>query len=84
MGNKGRTPFLTKLDINLSYEMQLTPKVKLEPLVEIYNLFNARPATLVEQQAMDQTGTPYAAGKWSSPSSYQAPRSVRFGAKLRF
>jgi outer membrane receptor for ferrienterochelin and colicin len=84
MGNKGRTSTVSQLDLNVHYEMNLTPKVKLEPLFEVFNVMNYRPETRVVQQATDATGALYAAGKWSSPNLYQAGRSIRFGAKLRF
>jgi hypothetical protein len=84
MGNKGRTPTVSQLDLNVHYEINLTPKLRLEPLFEVFNVMNYRPATRVVQQATDATGALYAPGKWSSPNLYQDGRSIRFGAKLRF
>jgi hypothetical protein len=84
MGNKGRTPTQTRLDITLKYEMLLSDKVKLEPMFEVYNVFNSRPATHVIQQLTNRYGEPTAEGRWSSADQWQAGRSLRFGVKLQF
>ena len=83
-GQFGRTPTTTKLDVTLHYEMMLTNKIKLEPLFEIYNLFNSRPILQVFPQATDVNGNPVVPGKWNSPVMYQSQRSFRFGVRLRF
>jgi len=84
MGNYGRTPTITKLDLTLHYQWDVAKKVVVEPLFEIYNVMNSRPVTTVFEQGTDATGAPEPAGKWGSPTTYQAPRSIRFGVKARF
>ena len=84
MGQSGRTPTTSSLDLNVHYERQLTAKLKFEPMLEVFNICNDRPATQVIQQATDATGAPLPAGQYASPTQYQPGRSVRFGAKLVF
>ena len=84
MGRAGRTPTASKLDLNVHYEMQLSSKFILEPMLEVFNVLNARPATQVVEQSMDASGTAYPAGKYASPTQYQPGRSFRFGARLLF
>ena len=83
-GNYGRTPTLYKLDINVNYQHNISKSMKVSPFIEVYNLLNARPATSVIEQTMDATATPYAPGKWGSATSFQAQRTIRFGARLNF
>jgi hypothetical protein len=84
MGQYGRTQWQTKLDLNLQYTKFLDNNMKLSPFIQLYNVFNARPDTSVFEQATDVLGNPSAAGKWGSPTTYQAQRSFRFGARLNF
>ena len=84
MGNYGRTPDQYKLDVNLNWQHPLSATMKLTPFMEIYNVLNSRPALSVFEQSTDTLGQPVPAGKWTSPTSYQAPRSIRFGARLTF
>jgi hypothetical protein len=84
LGNKGRTSTLTRLDLNVSYQMALQGKMKLEPMVEIYNVMNHRPETSVLEQGTDRYGSPQPEGRWSSPTGWQSGRAFRFGVTLRF
>ena len=84
MGQYGRTPWQTKVDLNLQYTKVLSNNKKLSPFIQLYNVFNARPATAVFEQATDVLGNPSAAGKWGSATTYQTQRTVRFGARLTF
>jgi outer membrane receptor protein involved in Fe transport len=84
MGQYGRTPWQTKVDLNVQYTKFLSNNMKLSPYVQLYNVFNARPTMTVFEQATDVLGNPSATGKWGSPTSYQAQRSVRFGVRLNF
>ncbi|BDU78837.1 TonB-dependent receptor [Mesoterricola sediminis] len=84
MGNYGRTQTQTKLDVNMMYTHVLANKMKLSGFLQIYNLYNYRPALSVFEQAADVLGNMLPDGKWRSPTTYQAPRSFRFGVKLAF
>jgi len=84
IGNKGRTPTHTNLDLNLNYEIVLNNKVKFVPMFSIFNLLNARDTKTVLEQAMDSGATPYPAGKWASATSWYAGRSVLLGLKCHF
>ena len=83
-GNYGRTPTVYKLDLNANYQHAFSKTTKMAPFVELYNVFNARPALSVVEQTMDNTATPYAAGKWGSATSYQTQRTLRFGVRVNF
>lgn len=84
MGNKGRLPWTTRVDLTAHYEMALNNKMKLEPLFEVYNVMNHRPTTAVLEQYTDRYGSPQPAGRYASATDFQPGRSFRFGAKLRF
>lgn len=84
LGQYGRTPSHSKLDLSLSYEIPLTKKVKLMPMFSVFNVFNSRPVATVNEQATDSGGTAFPAGKWASATAWYSGRSVQFGAKLHF
>ena len=83
LGTFGRTPFTTKLDFTIHYEVEFSKRVRLEPLFEIYNVLNARPALTIYEQTYTQSGVPVP-DQYGTPTMYQAPRSFRFGARFRF
>jgi Carboxypeptidase regulatory-like domain/TonB-dependent Receptor Plug Domain len=84
LGQYGRTPSHARLDLSFNYEIPLTKKVKLAPMISVFNVFNSRPIASVNEQATDSGGTAFPAGKWASATSWFAGRSVLFGAKLHF
>jgi hypothetical protein len=84
LGQYGRTPSQARLDLGAEYALSLGGRLKLIPMLQVFNLFNARPATTVFQQATDLGGSPEPAGKWGSPSAWQQGRSWRFGLRARF
>lgn len=84
LGNKGRLPWLTRLDLNFHYDMPLEGKMRVEPFFEIYNVMNHRPETSVLEQYTDRYGNPQPVGRFGSATDYQPARSFRFGCKLKF
>lgn len=84
LGDQGRTPSHGQLDISIDYTFPLSKRVKLSPMIDVFNLLNSRTTATVLEQASDAGGTFYPAGKWSSATSWYNPRTIRFGAKLRF
>ena len=84
LGNIGRLPWMTRLDLTVHYEMALGGKLKLEPLLEVYNVMNHRPETAVLEQYTDRYGNAQVPGRYASASDFQPGRSFRIGAKLRF
>jgi hypothetical protein len=84
LGNIGRLPWMTRLDLTVHYEMPLGGKLKIEPLIEVYNVMNHRPETAVLEQYTDRYGNPQVPGRYASATDFQPGRSFRFGAKLRF
>jgi len=84
MGNKGRLPWSTRLDLTAHYEMSLGGKLVLEPLFEVYNVMNHRPETAVLEQYTDRYGSVQEEGRYGSALDYQPGRSYRFGLKLKF
>jgi len=84
IGDKGRTPSHTNLDFSLDYEFTLSKKVKLVPMLSVFNLLNSRTTATVLEQATDSGGSPFPAGKWSSATSWYAGRSVLLGVKCHF
>ena len=84
IGDRGRTPSYAKLDLSLDYEIPLGGKLKLVPMLSVFNVFNARAMRAVNEQATDSGGTAFPAGKWRSATAWYAGRSVMVGAKLHF
>ena len=84
VGNKGRTPGHANVDLSLDYEISLSKKVKLVPMLSLFNVLNSRTTRTVLEQATDSGGTAYEAGKWSSPTTWYAGRSVLLGVKCHF
>lgn len=82
LGNHGRTPATNNVDLKLDYSWNATPKVKLSPSVDVYNLFNTRQVTRVLQQATDSGGNPDQ--RFGAATDWQRGRRVRFGVKITF
>lgn len=84
-GTEGRTPDLTRLDVNLAYAFKLPNKQSLRFNLEITNLLDSQTATVVDQRYnfaegdIGQTNANYKRGFY-----FQAPRSVRFGIRYSF
>lgn len=82
LGQFGRTPATNNVDLRLDYAWNATPRVKVSPSVDVYNLFNARLATRVLQQATDSGGNPDL--RYGLATDWQRGRRVRFGVKVSF
>jgi len=84
LGQFGRRPTVTRLDLHGEMEFAFTKKIKLMPYVDVLNAYNARMLTGSFEQMTDSGGSPEPAGYLDSAKSWQTGRSFRFGAKLRF
>jgi len=82
LGQFGRTPSTNNVDVKFDYAWNVTPKLKLSPSLDIYNLFNARQATRVLQQATDSGGNPDQ--RYGAATDWQRGRRVRIGLKVTF
>jgi outer membrane receptor protein involved in Fe transport len=82
LGQFGRTPATNNLDLKLDYAWAVTPKLKVSPAIDIYNVFNTRQATRVLQQATDSGGNPDL--RYGYATDWQRGRRVRFGVKVTF
>jgi hypothetical protein len=81
-GTRGRLPGQTVGDMHLEYQYKFSPKVKLVPSIDIFNVFNSR-----TQTGWDQYGT--TSGSVTNPAfGYQTGwlqgRNYRWGVKLSF
>lgn len=84
LGNKGRTPWTTRLDLTFKYELPIGGRKKIAPFFEINNALNHRPETAVLEQATDRYGSPAPEGRYASATDYQVRRNFRFGVKFSF
>ncbi len=84
LGQFGRRPTATKLDMHFEMEFNLSGKMKLAPYIDAINIYNSRPITATQENITDAGGSPNPTGFLDSASAWQTGRSVRFGAKLRF
>lgn len=82
LGTEGRTPATNNVDLKLDYSWNLTPKVRLSPSIDIFNLFNSRQTTRVLQQATDSGGNPDL--RFGYATDWQRGRHLRFGVKITF
>lgn len=81
LGQFGRTPALKNTDIRLEYALKLG-KYQVVPSIDIFNFFNSRKATGVEDSYTDSSGL--VTNRWKMETGWQTGRSFRFGVKVRF
>ena len=84
-GSEGRTPDSLRLDMNLGYTYKLPAKRQVRVMLDVTNVLNSQTAASVDQRYnfsgndVGQTN-PY----FKAPTTFQAPRSVRIGARFSF
>jgi hypothetical protein len=81
-GSLGRSPFFTQLDLHADYPWQLTERMKLSFIGDLFNVFNSRPVRLVDQNFESSAGVLNV--DFNKPSSYRAPFYMRLGLRLDF
>lgn len=84
LGQFGRRPTTTKLDLHAEMEFRFSPTLALSPFIDVFNAYNSRPVTATVEQATDSGGAVQPAGFLDSATAWQTGRNFRFGAKLRF
>lgn len=82
LGQYGRTPATNNVDFHMDYIWTLSGKAKLSPSIDIYNLFNTRPATRLLQQATDDNGA--IEPRYGQSTDWLRGRHLRFGIKFTF
>lgn len=89
-GSVGRTPWTRTFDLQIAYVPTWANK-KLTLQLDIFNLFNAgKPTELNEVRDYSRQDSSATSGPWRqnlnylSPTSFQAPRYVRLGARYEF
>ncbi|HJW31903.1 MAG TPA: TonB-dependent receptor [Holophagaceae bacterium] len=82
-GTDGETPATTQLDLNLAYSLKITKKMQVRFNLDITNALNSQTATVIDQRFNTLEGGPQRAG-YQQPFAFQAPRSVRIGARFSF
>ncbi len=84
-GSEGRTPNTTRLDLNLSYTFKVLIKHQVRLMLDITNVLNSQSATALDQRYnfsgldVGQTNAYF-----KSPTTFQAPRSIRLGLRYSF
>ncbi len=84
-GSEGRTPSTTRLDVNLGYAFKILEKQQIRLMLDITNILNSQSATALDQRYnfsgldVGQTNQYF-----KSPTTFQAPRSVRLGVRYSF
>lgn len=82
-GTRGRTPFLTNVDLSLQYTQDLSWRnARAVYRVDVFNLFNAHNVTEVVETAEQESGTPDP--NYLLPTNWQDPQAVRFSARIEF
>jgi hypothetical protein len=83
LGQFGRRPTVTRLDLHAEMDFVLVKGVKLAPYLDVLNACNARMAIATNEQVTDLGGSTQPVGYLDSPNAWQTARSFRMGAKLR-
>lgn len=83
-GTEGRTPALTRLDVNLAYTMKMARTHRLRFSLDITNLLNSQTTNVVDQRYDSVEGGPMNPYTWKQSFAYQAPRLVRLGIRYSF
>lgn len=80
-GTRGRLPWTNSLDMNIAYSPAAVEGLQFK--LDVFNVFNNQKVTSVSEIAEDgATGTPLET--YLLPTSFQAPRSVRFMVQYDF
>jgi hypothetical protein len=80
-GSRGRLPWTNSIDLNFAYNPNWMKGLQFK--LDIFNLLNNQKETSVNEIAEDgSTGTP--SEQYLMPTSFQAPRSVRFMVQYDF
>ena len=58
----GRSPFTTQFDTHIAYKRQLTGTVGIEGFIDIFNLFNQQPETLLDEEYTFDAANPIVGG----------------------
>ena len=83
-GTEGRTPATARLDLNLTYAMKLASKQQLRFLLDVTNLLDSQPATIIDQRFNFAEGDPQTNDNYRRGFAFQSPRSVRLGIRYSF
>lgn len=81
LGQFGRTATLNNVDARVEYAVKMG-KYQIMPSVDVFNLFNSRKATSVDDFYTDSSGN--VTGRWKMENGWQQGRRFRFGVKVRF
>lgn len=81
-GSVGRTPWIVQLDLSAIYSFEIGNRGQVQLRAEVFNVFDADNA--IEVFEFGETAPGRTDARFGLPTSYQAPRSLRFGASIRF
>lgn len=81
LGQMGRTPSTSNTDFHVDYAFKLG-KVQMVPSLDVFNLFNQRMATAVDEFETDSNGI--VTNRWGLENAWQVGRRFRVGLKVRF
>jgi len=81
LGQLGRTPATNNIDFHADYVYKFG-KFRVIPSIDMFNVFNTRYATLIYQQATDQSGNTDV--RYGKEQDWQKARRYRFGVKFQF
>jgi hypothetical protein len=90
-GFKTRTPFLTNVDVQASYQLNLGGSRNLTLLADVFNLFNSQSVTMYDQWTEltgpvpnVDFGAPIKQVLGGAPPQFQLPRQIRLGVRWSF
>ncbi len=81
-GTAGETPWVTRLNLSAIYTFEWNNTAEVELRAEVFNLMDAHSVLEVYELGEVAPGSPDP--QLGAPTSYQAPRTFRLGASIRF
>jgi len=70
------------VNVHMDYVYKFGKNYRIVPAIDMFNVFNARTATQVYQQAMDQSASPDV--RYGQEQDWQQGRRYRFGIRFQF
>jgi hypothetical protein len=83
-GQYGRTPTTSQVDMHMDWTRKVGSRYRIIPSVDIFNLFNARTATSIYQNATFQNPAGAPDPRYGEANAWQEGRRYHFGLKFQF
>lgn len=83
-GSEGRTPSVTKLDLNFAYTWRISGKRQVRLMLDVFNVLDSQTALSLDQRFNFKQDDPQTNTNYLQGNSFQAPRTIRLGLRFSF